>query len=265
MRINTTVYDRSPLLTYTPHEAWLESPAFASSSYHFTDSDNASVSFQWFGTAIWLYGNFSSVSGAYNAMVDDSATNFTSQDLFTHETPMLLYSATNLSQTNLHTMRLFNLANTLKFTHLVFETEITSDGDSVDVDQSYNGSSSFSYLPNQHGLAAPSDLKDGSGSLDIPTLRFNFTGLAIALYGIPSVYPSSFAIILDDTATQRFISNSLISTLDVDNTSDIPVQQTDAQDQVSSNNSSQLIYFASNLSEGPHQLLIFDYGNGTNT
>ena len=31
MRTNTTVYDRSPLLTYTPHEAWLESPAFASS------------------------------------------------------------------------------------------------------------------------------------------------------------------------------------------------------------------------------------------
>ena len=51
-------------------------------------------------------------------MVDDSATNFTSQDLFAHETPMLLYSATNLSQTNSHTMRLFNLANTLKFTHV---------------------------------------------------------------------------------------------------------------------------------------------------
>ena len=95
--------------------------------------------------------------------------------------------------------------------------------------------------------------------------RHSTQGLAIALYGIPSVYPSSFAIILDDTAIQHFISNSLISTLDVDNTSDIPVQQTDTQDQVSSNNSSQLIYFASNLSEGPHQLLIFDYGNGTNT
>ena len=94
--------------------------------------------------------------------------------------------------------------------------------------------------------------------------RHSTQGLAIALYGIPSVYPSSFAIVLDDTATQRFTSNSLISTLNVDNTSDIPVQQTDARDQVSSNNGSQLIYFASNLSEGPHQLLIFDYGNGTN-
>lgn len=81
---NTTVQDYSPLITYSPVEAWRGGSTVATSNpgfyeyfnddYKTTNITNATASFMFNGTGVWVYGSKGRDHGEYTVLLDGHPT-----------------------------------------------------------------------------------------------------------------------------------------------------------------------------------------------
>ncbi|KAH7910421.1 hypothetical protein BJ138DRAFT_108847 [Hygrophoropsis aurantiaca] len=141
MYFNTTVANFSPLLLYVPQALWSEAlpqdpllSDYATQSYHATSASQgqASVSFSWSGTGVWLYGGYRPTLGAYKVVVDGKVCQYPGfQNGSTSQANYLLHGSRNLTA-GTHSIELTNISeddeqNILDLDYLVFETYTNED------------------------------------------------------------------------------------------------------------------------------------------
>ncbi|KAF9653280.1 hypothetical protein BDM02DRAFT_3182818 [Thelephora ganbajun] len=112
-KVNVTVDDVSPLINYSPREAWHNGIAgdgqrkslVHNGTFMVTDRDGSTATFTFNGTAVWLYGSKSKSNGNYKVTLDDIPTDsafigngFSDEDLF----QQVLFEAKGLDGTKLH-------------------------------------------------------------------------------------------------------------------------------------------------------------------
>ncbi|EGN97345.1 hypothetical protein SERLA73DRAFT_184018, partial [Serpula lacrymans var. lacrymans S7.3] len=120
MYFNTTVTNTSPLLLYVPQTLWFEAPPndtmlsnYATQSYHANNSSlgQASVSFSFTGTGIWLFGGYRSRLGPYEVNLDGKRHEFPGYQYGTEQlADAMLFGQRNLSSGS-HYIEMTNTSN----------------------------------------------------------------------------------------------------------------------------------------------------------
>lgn len=120
VNVNVTVDDFDSVLSYADQSVWTTPDPSSSSfdnngsspwfmgTYHRTESIGASLSFNFTGPAIYIYGHAGPDYGSYEVDIDDVATVLSAHLETNATTPYLLYGASNLTYAQ-HTLALRNL------------------------------------------------------------------------------------------------------------------------------------------------------------
>ncbi|CAE6456978.1 unnamed protein product [Rhizoctonia solani] len=153
---NTTQIDDagdSTLVTYTPTGSWSTTdPAGQTGSYHqntvhTTSTQGSTVSIQFSGNAIYVYGSTDSFSGAYDVKIDGQSTTSLKGSTSTFRQPALLFYADGFDSRD-HTLTLTNRqqGSILRFDYAVASTwtegtvstnpEVASSPESIHAGQS---------------------------------------------------------------------------------------------------------------------------------
>ncbi|KAG5643656.1 hypothetical protein DXG03_000536 [Asterophora parasitica] len=119
VNVNVTVDDFDSVLSYPDQAAWQtpdpSSPTFDASTtpwwmgtYHKTDVIDASVSFNFIGPALFIYGSSGPAYGSYEVQIDSVASTFSAYAANNVSGSFLLFGASNLTYAP-HTLTLRNL------------------------------------------------------------------------------------------------------------------------------------------------------------
>ncbi|KAG8908420.1 hypothetical protein FRB99_006625 [Tulasnella sp. 403] len=132
-RRNITIEESSPLIVYSPPGAWVEGTyyeqQYSNGAFRSTSTYNATASFQFNGTGVWVYGGRKNNHGDYRASIDGvstSLTGFVNATIDVNSSP--LFSAPNLSP-GTHTVSLTDVytnasAPWLNVDYIVLEIEV---------------------------------------------------------------------------------------------------------------------------------------------
>ncbi|KAJ7776816.1 hypothetical protein DFH07DRAFT_865656 [Mycena maculata] len=225
---NVTVDDFDSLLSYLDQGAW-ETPDPSSSSfntstsqwlmgtYHSTNATNATVSFNFTGPAIYLFGAAGPVYGSYEVLFDGVSSTRSVYVVSNALTPCLLYCAVNLTYTA-HTLTLHNLGKQgtdaggreFLFDFLRATLQLAPVGATVtnqtleemDAALTYSGTCSSTTLPNFS--------RGGSTftNADNVSVALSFHGLALYVFRDKKNDHRLYSVVLDSSALQIFDSIS---------------------------------------------------------
>lgn len=245
---NVSTDDASPLISYSPVGAWTDSPCndlsamlYSQQSWHTSSSYGASATFHFNGTGIWFFGARRPDYGPYNISIDGHSVsgNAQSQELSFQQ---LLGGRSGLSN-GPHTAVFTNTGSGsfIDLDSIVFETE-TGSADSAVMTQTTmdDTSPAITYLPSQEDWIFDNMQGWFNDTLHFTQTagaqaQFTFVGDAVAIYGTVSPFLADYAVTTDGV-TQCFQSRSqgLASNVHMDI----------------------LLYFASSLTSGPHNLTL---------
>ncbi|KZT10677.1 uncharacterized protein LAESUDRAFT_344342 [Laetiporus sulphureus 93-53] len=250
---NVTLDDSSPLITYTPSNAWHDTPAndfaaklYSRSSLHTSSIAGAAAELTFNGTGLWLYGGFRPSYGSYAVSVDGAQilrANATAPDL---ELRSLLAGVSGLD-TGQHTVTLTSDGTgPIDIDYAIFETNVGTLGASLTNITVDDTNSQMQYSPSASDWQQDSSSMFYNDSLHYSQTTgaqasLSFSGDAIAVYGTVSPLHANYTVCLDGVISQEF------------NASDVRILHTQT-----------LLYFAQNLSSSDHKLVITGLGaNGT--
>ncbi|TDL24133.1 hypothetical protein BD410DRAFT_109294 [Rickenella mellea] len=217
-KFNTTVDNVSPLITYSPPEDWYEGtradPDFSRYSnggtFTLTTSFNASATFTFNGTGIWIYGAKRINHGPYSVVLDNGppvqGNGFSSSAVF--QTP--LFSAMGL-QSGSHIVTLSNAvtdsnAPFLDVDFIVWETDIGTGNQTISQQSFEDNQPLFNYQPNPSAWQTnPPSVQHFSGQNGHVTANASASvnctfqvGDAIAIYGAVGPTNGFYDIVLDN-------------------------------------------------------------------
>ncbi|KAF8452846.1 hypothetical protein L210DRAFT_3639295 [Boletus edulis BED1] len=245
--VTNVIDDKSPLISYD--SSWLPGTAqddpFASNHYLGTFAKNnvtdGSLSFNFNGTAVWIYGDKRPYHGSYTVQVD-SATypglNGSGNYLFEQS----IFNISSLSQ-EMHTVRLTNTASGGLYVvvdMIVWQSQVGNTGDQLVSEVVQDTDSRFRYQEPAWSTAASSDdinfglFSNGTGHVTQTynaTVTFTFT--AISLFGTSGPSSGPYSAQLDGGQTVQYNASSIYPT-----------------------NYGLMIYHADNLGPGSHQLVL---------
>lgn len=242
---NVSLEDSSPLISYSPAEAWTDSPendplvqSYSASSLHATSAQGATATITFNGTGIWFFGGRRPEYGSYTLSIDGQTTSNGDANAAVPVFDQLLAGASNLGA-GMHTAVLTNTGSEsgLDLDSVVFETAIGSSGQSI---------SNQTIDDAQPQITFSSDWKANTGAEYMQnTLHFTqnggatasmtFSGEAVAIYGTVSPDHSDFSVAIDGkTTTSGAGGGGLARVL----------------------HAQTLLYFASGLGHGQHNLLL---------
>ncbi|KAK7472648.1 hypothetical protein VKT23_000761 [Stygiomarasmius scandens] len=205
---NYTVEDSSPLINYSPADAWTDArndtslPSYSGASYHSTTTKDASASFQFNGTGVWIFGAKRPNYGDYSIAVDGtdvvaSASAEGSQDQF----KQLLGSKLNMSY-GTHTIT-FSISGTSTIDIDFIEVETRLSGNEITKSVMDDTDNRIIYMPS----AANWSVNNNKNLFVQDTLHFSqtqgaslsfpFVGESIAIYGTTSPDHADVQIELD--------------------------------------------------------------------
>jgi len=243
--LTTTIEDTSPILTYSPPEAWvqgnssLDSQASNYSGSSFTDTriPNSSVTFTFQGSSLAIYGAMRGNHGPFTVDVDGtvfSSNGFSSTDLF--QVPLF---QTNLQQ-GTHNITLTNGGNNtfVDIDFVTWSSNIGLDSEKLtdflveDSDPAFNYKPSPAWSTNVVNIGSFMGGSGHSTSQKNAYVEYTFTGAAVALYGTVGPNNAPYSVQLDG----GHMTNYSATKVDF-------VPQT-------------LLYRADNLGSGSHSLLV---------
>ncbi|PCH43415.1 hypothetical protein WOLCODRAFT_164420 [Wolfiporia cocos MD-104 SS10] len=242
---NVSLDDSSPLITYSPSNAWTDTPAndtlvksYYDSSLHTASAEGATAQISFNGTGIWLYGGLRPGYGAYAASVDGVQVLLGNANSSIAETRQLLAGISGLRMGE-HTVTLTSAGTgPIDLDSVIFETSIGSVGASVTNVTLDDTSANITYSPS----AADWKTYDSSAFYN-NTLHYSqtqganaslsFTGDAVAVYGTVSPLHANYTVTIDGKTSQPF-NASAVRTI----------------------HSQTLLYFAENLGSSEHTLVI---------
>ncbi|KAI0641725.1 hypothetical protein C8Q79DRAFT_1014143 [Trametes meyenii] len=264
MPVNTTVSHVSPLFNYIPRSAWTEativapSPSSSSLTHHTTNAtssgSNASLTFSFVGTGIWVYGGYRVWQGPYVVTLDGDTTHHEGFTGGQEQYTSLLFAASGLPSEK-HTLRIVNNGSdparpVLDIDYLVFESNLT---EAAVVD---HNSSVCTWTPADAKSwdvdAASHTTWLGSGTMGLKfnhTFKFRVTvdpracadsvyvplGSGIAIYGLVDGDSAPFSVTIDGDTSHPLIPNTA---------------------QSGQTNQSTLLYVRTDLFDGPHDVWV---------
>ncbi|KIP10935.1 hypothetical protein PHLGIDRAFT_186302 [Phlebiopsis gigantea 11061_1 CR5-6] len=245
---NVSVHNSSPLISYTA--AWLDTPAgdafavnYTDSGFHTTSDPGATAIFTFNGTGVWLYGAHRPGYGSYTLSVDGSTVFNGSAASSNPVFDQVLGGSANLSMGE-HTAVLTNIGGgAVDLDSLVFETQIGANDQQVSQMTVDDSNSTISYLAlSQWQTASNSFFANGTShysNTDGANATLTFSGEAVAVYGGVSFDHGMYTVSVDGQTQQLNGANG----------------------QARVYHPKSLLYFASNLGNGTHNLTM-SVGNG---
>ncbi|WWD19634.1 hypothetical protein CI109_104096 [Kwoniella shandongensis] len=258
MKMNITVDDTSPQFEWSPSSSWTASHSsdpsrgqYYQQTYHSTSSDDASFTFRFNGTAIYIYGARRSEHGTYSVQLDEGDVLYTLGYDDPDRFQTLLYTAGGLSHNIEHVITLTNLPSKtaslpnhtnvwgLDIDYVVVSSPIvgslyTSKYDNVATTFAYSGKDWIqSAEPESDGYyngtnALTHTVGDG--------VTFSFSGSSVQLFGTADRDRGNYSVKLDSGVSHVFNGSS---------------------DEISIGTS---LYVASNLTDEPHTLHVTNLG-----
>ncbi|KAJ3782527.1 hypothetical protein GGU11DRAFT_583613 [Lentinula aff. detonsa] len=263
VNFNVTVDDFDSVLAYADQSVWTtpdpsssdylpESSPWLLGTFHKTSTVNASVSFNFTGPALFIYGFSGPEYGSYEVELDGSSTTASAYSSINGSTPHLLYGTSNLTYGK-HELMLRNLGalssngdgdgSSLLFDFLRFTVQLAPSGASVSNTTIQEDDSSLTYT-GTWGSNTSGNFSGGGSSYtngDNATVSFPFNGSAVYVFGDKKNDHGLYSVVLDNGTEQIFDGISGCGGA---------FGQTCEQQQPT------LAYFASNLAEGEHSLKI---------
>ncbi|KAJ4470965.1 hypothetical protein J3R30DRAFT_3215805, partial [Lentinula aciculospora] len=263
VNFNVTVDDFDSVLSYADQSVWTtpdpsssdyhpESSPWLLGTFHKTGTVNASVSFNFTGPALYIYGFSGPEYGSYEVQLDSLSTTASAYSSSNGTTPHLLYESNNLTYGE-HELTLRNLGalssnrdgggNSLLFDFLHFTVQLAPAGASVSNTTIQESDSSLTYT-GTWGSNTSGNFSGGGSSYtndDNASVSFPFNGSAIYVFGDKKNDHGLYSVVLDDGTEQTFNGISGCGGA---------FGQTCEQQQPT------LAYFVSNLAEGEHSLKI---------
>ncbi|KAI0958907.1 hypothetical protein AcV7_004591 [Taiwanofungus camphoratus] len=221
---NISLDDSSPLIIYSPSNAWVDtpggdslSPSYSQASLHTTCLDGATASITFNGTGIWLYGGHRPNYGSYTLSVDGSVILHANASSTEPITRQLLGGLTGFSMGE-HTVVLANAGNgSVDLDSLVFETHMGGAGAHLT-----NLTLDDTNTKIMYGPAASDWVSANSSGFYNNTLHYTetpgaqaslgFSGAAVAVYGTVSPEHGNYTVTLDGQVS-RLISGGNARTL----------------------------------------------------
>ncbi|KAH9951536.1 hypothetical protein B0H21DRAFT_887942 [Amylocystis lapponica] len=242
---NVSLDDSSPLISYSPPNAWFDTPAadsfaqsYAHASLHTTNVSGASAQFTFNGTGVWLFGGHRPNYGEYYVSVDNHVVSSASASSSQPVVGQLLGGTSNLVMGE-HTVTLVSTENgMIDFDSLVFETAVGSAGQSATNVTLDDTSANFTYGPSGLGWAVDNNSEWYNSTFHLSTdggaqASLSFMGDAVAVYGAVASQLANYTVTLDGRVSQSFSGAS-----------------------VSKLHSQTLLYFANNLGPAQHSLVL---------
>lgn len=132
---NVSLDDSSPLISYSPPNVWLDTPAndtltkfYSAGSLHTTAVDGAAAHFSFNGTGVWLYGGLRPDYGFYTFLVDGVQVLQGDARAADPELGHILAGISGLPMGE-HTVQLKNAGNgPIDLDTMVFETTVGASG-----------------------------------------------------------------------------------------------------------------------------------------
>ncbi|KAF5366706.1 hypothetical protein D9758_006444 [Tetrapyrgos nigripes] len=258
---NVSVDDFDSVLSYPDQSLWTTPDPSSSSfnaagspwlmgTFHKTETVNASVSFNFTGPAVFVYGQSGPDYGSYEVQLDSSTVTRSAYSSSNGSTPHLLYEASNLTY-GAHQLTLRNLGaqdgdaggNAFLFDFLRFTVQLAPAGATVsnttlqedDPALHYSGTWGNNTSGNFNGGGTSFTQEDGA------SLSFSFNGSAIYIFGDKKNDHGLYSVVLDNGTAEIYDDVSGCGGA---------FGMTCEQQQPT------LKYFASNLAEGQHTLTL---------
>jgi len=244
---NVSADDSSPLILYGPAGAWTDAPSndtsapsYFQQSRHTSSSNGASATIQFSGTGIWFFGAKMPTYGPYNISIDGQsvAGNAHSQNASFQQ---LLGGQSGLTNGS-HTAVITNTGTNslIDLDWVVFETQIGSANSTITATTIDDSSPAIAYLPTPADWSA--DPAQGSFNNTLhytqtggAQAQFAFNGEAVAIFGTVSPDQANYTVTMDGfTELFQGGSDGLASHLHLKT----------------------LLYFADNLTSGPHNVTL---------
>jgi len=209
-KVNITIDNINPLITYAPPEAWREgdtSDAAYSNYDHqgtftLTQTLEANASFTFYGVEVWVFGAKRANHGAYQVTLDGHTykdTGKASPDLF----QTVLFHGAGLKNTK-HTVVLTDADNTpnlnfLDVDSITYQTVVDSKVDTI---TQQDDADSFDYSGVWSGSAQNSgSYSGGTGhttSADGAYVEYSFNGSAVQIYGTAGPNNGGYSVKMDN-------------------------------------------------------------------
>ncbi|KAH6901918.1 hypothetical protein BKA70DRAFT_1568110 [Coprinopsis sp. MPI-PUGE-AT-0042] len=239
------VEDTAPFLTYSEgHWRLGRDPLnrFSQNSFTITEVRDATVSFNFYGTALEFYGARRTTQGVYRVSIDgiafDPENATVTEDVFN----VPLFTASGLPRGE-HSVRLENFGGRWRdLDYVAWDQSVGDDSEEVQVYTLQDSDPSFSYQPPSSWGTNPPNVEAYSGGNGHATnvigasARLRFRGDAIALYGPSGAQAAQvYSVQVNNRTAQSFTAAKF------GNQSFRPKE---------------LMYFGGNLGEGEHELIV---------
>ncbi|THH29205.1 hypothetical protein EUX98_g4983 [Antrodiella citrinella] len=240
---NVSLDDSSPLISYAPASAWIDTPdndtvlaQYQDQSLHVSAVKNATATLQFNGTGIWFYGGRSPDYGTYTLTVDNQVVSSGSSLASNVTAQQLLAAATSLGMGE-HTAVLANAGTgAVDIDSVVFESEVGATSGAVSYAIIEDGSSNITYSGSDWAFASGSMFSNNGThytQTNGATASIMFDGDAVAVYGGASFDHGNYTVSLDGML-QQYNGGS--------------------DGQVRMYHPQTMLYFATNLGNGSHTL-----------
>lgn len=243
---NLTVEDSSPLISYSPAGAWVDSPSndtlissYSGSSYHITSTQGATATIAFNGTGLTIFGGHRTNYGTYQISVDGKV--IASESSAGQNTVLQVMGMASGLSNGQHTAVLTSSsASPIDIDYVSIETEIGEPGSVLAMSTIDDSDASFVYTPqsewsiNDQGMFIDNTLHytQSAGA----SASVTFSGEAVALYGTVSEDHADIRLSLDgESVTFGAGANGLASTL----------------------HTKILLYYALGLSSNQHNLTVY--------
>ncbi|KAG6808171.1 hypothetical protein H0H92_005157 [Tricholoma furcatifolium] len=221
---NVTVDDFDSVLSYPDQSEWEtpdpSSPSFNASTtpwwmgtYHETNIIGASVSFNFTGPAIFVYGASGPSYGSYEVQLDSEVSTASAYSATNVSEPSLLYGRNNLTYDS-HTLTLRNLGaqnrdaggNSLLFDYLQVTVQLAPAGATVSNMTYQEDSSALTYSGVWNSNRSPNFSGGGSAytNEDKATVSLSFHGSAVYVFGDKKNDHGLYSIILDNQTAEIY-------------------------------------------------------------
>ncbi|KAK0221386.1 hypothetical protein IW262DRAFT_895121 [Armillaria fumosa] len=226
---NVSVDDFDSILLYSPDQSVWTTPDPSSSdfnaassqwwmgTYHATETINASISFNFTGPAIYIYGNSGPSYGSYEVTIDSNTTTLSAYSSNNASEPYLLYGSSALEYAN-HTLTLKNVGakgsdgggNGFLFDYLRMTVQLGPKGATVTNKTLQETDSSITYTGVWGNNTSPAFSGGGSTftNENLASLSLNFQGSAIYVFGDKKNDHREYNVYLDNGTAQTFNGTS---------------------------------------------------------
>ncbi|KAG6833982.1 hypothetical protein H0H93_012805, partial [Arthromyces matolae] len=221
---NVTVDDFDSVLAYAQQSAWQtpdpSSPSFNASAtpwwmgtYHKTDVIGASVSFNFTGPAIFIYGHSGPSYGSYEIQIDSISSNLSAYASNNASGPTLLYGASNLTYAD-HTLTLRNLGatgrdqggDTLLFDYLLSTIQLAPSNATASNTTYEEDNPALTYSGTWNSNKSPNFSGGGSSytNEDKASVSFSFHGSAVYVFGDKKNDHGLYSVVLDNKTAEVY-------------------------------------------------------------